>query len=100
MGLRRIDRTEQRYPLTPKQILLRKLNDCDVVAEMFAWRLSVAEHGRQRAFNHSLIGNLISCLGIDGYVFASGRAPLLCIGEKLFACYGSIRCGFVLFMAD
>ncbi|QNI31950.1 hypothetical protein H7849_23515 [Alloacidobacterium dinghuense] len=70
---------------TPRQILLRELNDCNVVAELFAWPLSVAEHECQRAFNHGLIGNLISRLGIDGEVFTSGRGPLLRVRKKLFA---------------
>jgi hypothetical protein len=70
---------------TSGQILLRELNDCDVVAELLAWPLSEAEHECQRAFNHGLIGNLVGRLGIDDEVFASGSAPLLCVGEKLFS---------------
>jgi hypothetical protein len=69
---------------TSRQILLCELNDCDMVAELFAWPLSVTKHECERAFNHGLVSNLISRLGIDGEIFASGRGTLLRICEKLF----------------
>ena len=63
---------------------LRKFDNCDVMAELFAWPLSVAEHERQGAFNHCLISNLVGSFGVDGKVFPSGNSPLLRISEKLF----------------
>ena len=42
---------EERRGWTSGQIFLRELDNCDVVTELSAWPLSVAEHESQRALN-------------------------------------------------
>jgi hypothetical protein len=59
---------------------LCKFDNCDVMAELFARPLSMAEHECQRAFDHCLVSNFVGCFGVDGKVFPNGNSPLLRIG--------------------
>jgi hypothetical protein len=54
------------------KMILRELDDSDVMSELNPRSLSVAEQQCERTFEHSLIRDLVDGFGIDGQILASG----------------------------
>lgn len=47
------------------EMALRELKNCDVVAELHARSLPVAQHQSQRSLEHGLVGRLVSGFLVD-----------------------------------
>ena len=74
------------------EMLLRKFNNGNVVSELNARTLAVAQHQRERGFQHGLIGGLVGRFFIDAQVLARRLGFLSRVGEKL---HDLLRIGFL-----
>jgi hypothetical protein len=64
-------------------MLLGKLDNRDVVAELYTRTLAVTQHQRQRPLEHGLVCSLVSGFLIDDEVFSSGGCFLVRVCQKL-----------------
>jgi hypothetical protein len=65
------------------QMLLGKLDDGDMVPQLFSRALPMTEHKSKRSFDHRFIRNLKGGFGIDHQILSRCYYPFLRIGEKL-----------------
>ena len=64
------------------EVLLSKLKNGDMVAELYSRTLSVAQHQRQRRLQHGLICRLVGGFLIDYQVFPGGYGLLFRVCQK------------------
>ena len=79
------------------EVLPREFEDGDVMAELGAGTLAVAQHQSQRRLEDGLVGRLMGGFLVDRQVFFGGDGFLARVGQKLADLVGICWLGFVRF---
>jgi len=59
-----------------------EFDDSDVMPELYARTLAVAEHERQSALQHGLVGGLKGSFFVDAEILTSGSGFFVSVGEE------------------